>query len=475
MKVSQIVNVSIGLSATPPSQATFTVPMLMVDHADIPIDRRYRITSRSAYASEYTAATDHYKWLQAVYGQNYNPSVAYLGRWVSAASSPYIVFPSPNGTISDWTSVTDGTIRITDGTNQDDLTSLNFAAVTSLADIAQVIETALQAIAVPNITGLDTATCEVDILGRINITNSTTGSAAATISAASQGTGTDLTGTSYLGASFSQAGLDAESIEGAMNLVLAKDDTPYIMNERGGSIAQQVAFSTGVQSLDKICLLRITDTDAKDDSKTTDTAYQIQALGHQQTHLGYTEHTAQSPDGALCGEVFPQKEATVNLAHTPLVGVSESGLDADGTTVIPLTDTERTNLEAKGTDYLINPAGSVTFTNGLAAGGNEIRIMVGKMYMGAKISEEVYGYMVANRVVTFSDEDIQAIKSIIEFWADEMVDRKVLQAGYEITMPEAADFTAAQQATHIMDLLDLSDMDTQRAVNRVNISFTWNV
>jgi hypothetical protein len=470
MKVSQIVNMSIGLSATPPSQATFTVPMMLVDHADIPIDRRYRITSKSAYASEYTSGTDHYLWLQAVWGQNYNPSQAYLGRWISAASPAYMYFPNATTDPAVYAALAaTAQLKIHEGAANEDINP-DFTADTSMADVAASIQAALAAGTIPA-----AYTCTLDSLSRIVITSDNTGAAADAVSADTPAAGIDLTLAAYLGASVSVAGYDAEGIEDAMNAILALDDTPYIMNERGGSISEQVAFSTGVQSLDKICLLRITDADAKDSTKTTDAAYLIGALNHQQTHTEYTEHDTQNPDGALCGEVFPQKEATVNIAHTTLLGVSESGLDGDGSTVIPLNDTERAALEAKGCDYLIDPAGSVTFSNGLTTGGNEIRIMVAKMFMAAKVSEEVYGYMVANKVVTFSDADILAIKAIIEFWADEMVDRKALQAGYEITMPTAASFTAAQQATHIMDLLDLSDMETQRAVNRVNISLTWNV
>jgi hypothetical protein len=189
----------------------------------------------------------------------------------------------------------------------------------------------------------------------------------------------------------------------------------------------------------------------------------------------YTEHSTQHPDAAICGEIMPRTEATTSFAFTPLTGLSESGLHADGTTVIPLTVSERTALEAKGYDYLVNPAGSVHFVNGLASGGNEMRIMIGKMFTEAKISEEIYGYMVANNVVTFSDADIQAIKSIIVYWLDVMVARKVLDANYTITMPAASDFTAATKATHIMDLDDITDADAQIAVNRVNATLSWSV
>jgi hypothetical protein len=478
MQTNQIVNTSIGLSANPPAQANFGVPGVLVDHSDIPIDKRYRIISRSS-KSDLTSGTSHKAWADALWSQNFNPSEAYFCRWVSSASSPYIVFSSPNETITDWTSLADGALKIVDSAAAEDtISTLSFAAVTSLDDVATVIQTALQALVGPNITGLDTATCYVDALGRIIIQNSTTGASALTISAAAPAAGTSLINASYLGTThFSQAGLDAEAPEDAQNAVLGVDDTPFAWSLIGGTAAQVVTLSTNTNSLAKILTNVERSTDAKDSGITTDSAYQISALGHRKTYQVYTEHATQYPDAALYGEILPQTEATVNFAMTPIAGVSESGLDGDGTTVVPLNDGERSALEGKGCDYLVKPVNLVHTVNGYSAAGvsYEMRIMIGKMFCEAKINEAVYGYLVSNNVVTFSDEDIQAIGGIITYWHDEMVNRKVLQSGYTLNLPSAADFTAAEQATHIMDLDNVVAADTQRSVNRINITIDWTV
>ncbi len=489
MKVSEIVNVTIGLSVTPASQASFNVPLLLVDHADVPIDQRYRQVTRSSYTSDLTAATPARNWCAALWGQNYNPAQAYIGRWVSAASSPYIAFPSAVETLATWTAVTTGYLKITDNTtptpNTDEIGPLNFSAVTSMADVCQVIETALQAIGAPNITGLDTATCALDALDRPTITNSTSGAAAATISITTASTGIDIGGSGYLGADIVQAGLDAEALGTAMNAILALDNTPYIMCQRGGSIAQVVAFSTAVNALSKILLLVDNNTDSKNSGSTTDAPYQIEALSHQRTHICYTEHATangaaanQHPDAAVIGEVLARldKEGAINLALNPLSGVSESGLGGDLTSVIPLTAGERTALENKGCDYLVTPSTETHLTKGLAAGGNEIRVMIGKDFMEAKCSEEIYAYLVANEVTTFSDEDIQAFKGIVSYWADEMAERKLLDpTSFVWNFPEAADFTAAQKATHTMTLSDVLSANVDSAVNDIVMTLSFSV
>jgi hypothetical protein len=473
--ISDFANLSIGLSATPPSTASFGVPILMVDSTDVPIDKKFIITAPTTYTTDLTAASDAYTWCTTLWGQNQNPEKAYIGRWVKTASSPYIIAASP-AAVGDWTGLSTGSLKITDGTNSDEVTGLDFTSATDLDDVAQVIETALQAIASPNITGLDTSTTVYDDLGRILITNSTTGAAAAGISTTTVTSGTDIAAAAYLGSTiYSQEGLDAQTLGTSLNNILAVDNTPFVVCERGASISEQVAFATSVNALDKILILVVNDTDAKNSALSSDAGYQINALGYQKVHVEYTEWSTQEPDAAVCGEIFPQKEATVSLALTPLTGVSESGQDTDGTTVIPLTPTEVSALKDKGYDYLVKPATLTHFATGLASGGNEIRIMYGKMFCEAKVNEEVYGYLVSNNVVTFSDTDINAIKGIVEYWLGEMVNRKVLEEGYTVTMPAAADFTAAQKATHIMDLDNITEAETQRSVNKVNISLSWAV
>ena len=364
MKVSEIVPVTIGLSATPASQATFSVPILMIDHADVPLDKRYRTVTKSSFATALTASSDQLAWCTELWSQNYNPAVAYLGRYVGTASASYMVFPNATTVVSAWAGLAaTAKIKILEGAANEDI-SPDFTAVTSMADVAAAIQTALQ-------LGTLTAayTCSLDTFDRPIIVSDITGAAADSVSAATPASGVDLTLPAWLGTEFSVDGIDAETPGAALAIILEKDNTPFIINEQGLSLAEQVAFSTSVNAMDKILLLRTTDTDCKDSSSTTDMAYLIDALSHQKTHISYTEHTAQYPDAAICGEIFPRKEATTNLALTPLLGLSESGLDADGTTVIPLTSDERTALDNKGADYLVNPAGSVHLVNGLAPGG----------------------------------------------------------------------------------------------------------
>jgi hypothetical protein len=480
MNVSEVVNVSVGLSVTPASQASFSVPLLLVDHADIPLDRKYRQVTRSSYATDLTAATDAALWCAALWGQNYNPAQAYIGRWAKVATAPYNVFPSALSVVATWAALAaTGKFELDDGVNQEDIAP-DFTSDASMADVCASINTALGAS-----TNFSGYTCALDKLSRITITSDSTGASAATFATGTPAAGVDLSLAAYLGAEVSQAGLDAEAIGTAMARILAVDNTPFIMCQRGGSIAQKVAFSTAVNALDKVLLLRDSDSNSKDAVQTTDVPYQLNALTHNKTHVCYTEHTTsngaaaeQHPDATAIGEILSRlnKEGAISMALNPMSGVSESGLDPDKTTVIPLTVGERTALEGKGCDYLVTPSTQTHLRDGLATGGNEMRVMIGKSFFAAKCSEGIYGYLVANEVVTFSDNDIQAIKGIISYWAEEMADRGLLDRDTFVwNMPAASDFTAAQKATHTMTLSDVFSASALSAVNDIVLTMSFSV
>lgn len=479
MKVNEIADVSTGLSATPPSVSSFSIPLLLVDHADVPIDMRYIITSRSAYSTDLTASTDQLSWATTLWGQNYNPATAYIGRWVSTASSPYFVCGSPGTTISNWTAVTvSGDFAITDGTDTEEFETASMAAVTSLADVAAIMQTEIQTAS--TITTLATATCVVDSQNRIVVIDSATGAAATTISiiAPTGGGGTDITTTNFLNiasGAFIVSGLDAEGLDDALAAILALDDTPFVIHQRGGSIAQEVELGTAVITYRKVCLLKNNDLTTKTTAGTSDTAYQLSQLTNKNTHITYTEHTTQNPDAAINGEIFMRPEGSTNLALNALTSVFESGLGADSTSVVPLTVGERTALDAKGCDYLVKPSTIVHLVHGLTTGGVEMRHRVGFYWSDTRISEGIYAYLLSQPVVTFSDDDIIAIGDIAKRYLDILVTRKVIEGGYNLNLPSAADISATVKATHTLTLADVAALIGQIAVNDVVMTMTASV
>lgn len=469
MKITELFNLDIALSSVPASSAGFSVPLLLVDATEVPIDKRYRQVTRSDYATVLSGEAKD--WATTLWSQGRSIAQAYIGRWISTASSPYFVCTDFNTTIADWTSVTDGEIRVTDGTNNDDLSSLNFSGCLTEDDIAGVFETALQALVGPNITGLDTATCEIDALGRLVVTNSTTGSTAATISliAVPAGSGTDLSGASYLNVAsraFAVAGVDAEGLDDAMQAVLALDDTPFVMHEIGGSIDQQEDLVSACAAYKKFALLNVRDVNAKDSGATTDIAYKLNAASSNNAFLVYTEHTDQYPSAAINGQIFTLPEGKGHCALAPISGCYESGLDADGVAVKALTVGERTALTNKGCDFLVKPVNSVHTVKGLTPGAVQVNHRVGFYWAEARSAESLYAYFVTNDIVTYSDVHIQACAACISQWLDILVERECVES-YTMNVPVAADISAIEKATHVLNMQEVANIIAAYAINSV--------
>ena len=57
MKLTELIDYSIALSAVPAQSAGFSVPLLLVDAPEVPIDKRYRTVTRSTYATTLTTTT----------------------------------------------------------------------------------------------------------------------------------------------------------------------------------------------------------------------------------------------------------------------------------------------------------------------------------------------------------------------------------------------------------------------------------
>src|SRR3972149_999777 len=383
MRMDQIATTSIGLAAVPNTRAGFGVPLLLVDHADIPIYLRYRMFSQSDY-TDLTAASAARLWLADMWGQGAYatrmPKYAYVGRWISAASSPHFVCGHHNTTLSAWTGVTAGRFAVVDNTGtplKDEVTCGTMASCTSIADVCTVMQAALFAISSPNISGLKPATVALDANGRIVLTNSTTGAAAKTVAIVAPASGTDITGSGFPdgGDGDSVSGYDAEGSDDALSSVLDKTNVPFMVALSGGDGDDVVELASVLASYNKMGCFVVRDTDAKEGG-TDNAAYDLSQLANQNCYLIYTEHTGDNPDAAMIGKNLAEDEGSVNWALSPIANCYESGLDSYSGAGQAITDAERAYIKAAGCDVLVKPSNLVHSLDGLAPGGNEIRLMI---------------------------------------------------------------------------------------------------
>lgn len=466
MKLSEKVSFGIALTAVPAQSAGFSVPGLIVNASEVPIYQRVRAVTRSDNATILDTTTTAAAWAAKLWYSG-NVATAYIIRWAEAATPSQFVMKDFGSTIATWQAVTAGDFGLDmGGTPTALVTTGTFAGVSDMDGVAAIIETAVQAEAG------DWATCtvEVDVLGNIVLSNSDTGAAADSVSitAPTGGAGTNITTADFLNITsqaFNVAGLDAEDPDDALAAALAIEDEIRIIHEIGASIAQQTSLATACASYQKILVLNVRDEDAKDSTATADIAYILNAASNSYARGVYTEHTGDYPSATENGQILTRPEGSASFANNPLSGVNESGLDPDGTTIIPLTPTERAALDDKNCDYYVQPISNVMGNHGLTFAGIEMKHRIGYSWAELRSAEEIEAYLELNEV-TFSDTDIQAICSIIFKYLDTLVDRGCASS-YTINVPSAADISLIEQATRTLTLSEVAAIISAYAINQV--------
>jgi len=400
-----------------------------------------------------------------------------IGRWVSAATSPYFVCSGAVKTIADWVLVTAGGIKVTTDAGTDDIATIDFSSgVTTWADVASKIDAALVA------AGTSGARCYVDSLDRLYIIDpAVTGSLENNVVLATPTAGTDITAAAYLNVAsgFIQAGADAEDPDDALTPISNLDDSYYeVMVERSATTDQQYDLAAAINSLKKQCTLVYTSTDAKASGTSTDLGSRVQAAALSRVMSIYTEHTTQWPEAANNGCVLPAVEGTTEFAQESLSGVSESGLAPDGTAKA-LTPTEITVLEGKGYSRVADVGGVIFCTGGFNANGVEHRIMLGKDWFEARVQEGVFTILIQNPLSAFDNPTLGQFEDVVKQYSTEAISRGILvdtpARPFIIDFPDADDFTQAQRATHNMALDDVFYGYLNSSVVTVAITGTWTI
>jgi hypothetical protein len=381
----------------------------LVDDDQIPLDVRFVYTTQSTWDTDFNSSTKPYDYSNVFFGQKRIADKMMVGRWAKVATNPYWVAGSSYETdYLVWKAISDASFAVTDGTNTDDVTAVDFSSITSLAQVPTVLTTAIQAIAVPNVTGLDTSEFKFDSLGRLTLVMSTTGAAAASVSVepVSPTVGTDVAVLMDYTNGSSVAGIDAEEPTDALTAISQLDDSYYNVQIREESSAQAVALATYIEGKKKLCDLFVTDSDAKNAGATTDVGYLIKQLSLKRTTVFYHEHVAQYPDGAVAGAVLPASEGTTNFAWEGLALVSDSGLTQ------PLTPTERSALKAKGYVWIETLGDNTYMYDGLTSAGNEKRIMLGRDWFVSRIAEDLLVYQLNTPLAAFDNATLSAVKAL---------------------------------------------------------------
>lgn len=355
------------------------------------------------------------------------------------------------------------------------LSSLDFTAATTIANVATVINTALT-----------TATAGADCVAsgsRLIFESDTTGATSSvTISAVDGGSGTDITGTSYL--SISGATVEAGTASGGAvssyedialvleeeiqagdvslaNVTVEWDGVCFVFRSPSIGATSKIELSSGTAGVDLFKAAYIAEgfvlpgTDAI--AVGGDILTFLKDKAYDNTVICYST-LAQDQDVAvnamnfmwmaMCGEAFPYNAGSQTWAFKGLTGI----------TPMRLSSGELTYLQNNNGNVYVTIAG-VNQTMGGAnggkvVGGEYIDIIRGTAWLQSEIQFSVYGQLLANRKVPFTDAGGVVIELAIlnPLRVAASTDYNLLDPEQPIivNVPKVADISAADKAARTL-------------------------
>ena len=347
LAVSGVVNVQVVMS--PLAAATRDFGALLILGASSVIDTNERIrqySSLDAVAADFGTAAPEYLAASLFFSQSPKPAILYVGRWAKAASSARLnggALSTAQQAMSNFTSVTAGSMKITvDGTVKT-LSALNFSAAANLNAVASIITTALAG-----------ATCVWNSnFSRFEITSPTTGATSTLTYASSTGAGTDVSALLGLVTGVASApvnGIVAETLLACVTALASQSADWYglLIADATPTDADLLGVSAFIEGASPSRIFGITTQNplALDGTSTTDIAAKLKAALYKRSFCQYSSSSAYAA-ASIFGRAFTVNFQGNNTTIT-LKFKQEPGVTAEG-----LNTTQAAALKAKNCNVFV--------------------------------------------------------------------------------------------------------------------------
>ena len=424
--------------------------VLLVDDDQIPLDQRYRLTTKAGYGSEYTAGSVPHSFATDFWSQSRSASQLMFARWVqSAIAGRYVGAGAPSTDMSAFAALDagDGFSIAVDGIlagAATDVAGFDFSGASDIDDVVAEINSVLHTVETAAYAAYDLA---VDSLGRVYVSDSSdTGAASAEVTIGAHSTGEDMTAAGYLNLDGGQwiDGMAAETPTEAITALRALNDDWFCVCQRGADADEQVEIAALIQTMNKICVLWEDDYTACNNPDSTTQAFpRIYGLAYGRTHLVYDPGTlVGNPDAIMVGAYLPADPGTVDWANWRLTGATSSHL---GSTIKGVLDGMHINYfeTQEGTTY--NPYG-------MTANGDEMRWVVGASWLYDAVQRDIFSAKIRASSWGFNHATFGAIEGIVRRRCNEAVTRgfcvDTAARPMVISVPDPDSFDQSTRASH---------------------------
>jgi len=258
---------------------------------------------------------------------------------------------------------------------------------------------------------------------------------------------------------------DGDSYDAALNDIVDVDDDWYAVAIQSRDEQDILDVAANVNARFKLFLAVTGDENVKDPLVDTDVGSQIFDNTYDRTALFYHSDAAnQFPECAWAGLILPKDPGTATWAWKQLSGVPTDNLNS----------AERGALEDKRVTYYVMLAGNpITFEGATGQLGVFIDIIRAQDWLTFRIAEDMVARLASVDKVPYVGGDA-IIEQLLRSRLDIAVDRQVIAADYEVTVPPASEQQESDRADRIYRDVTFRAQLTG-AVHRVEIRGTLTV
>lgn len=452
------------------SVAVFCTPDAPFDHD---ASRIQFYSTFDAVKDVFASSSEAYKAASAWFSQSPRAKTLAIARVFDEAQNGFLQCGIPGTTVlASWKAVTGGNFKITINGTAAEVTSITFAAITELADIAGVLQTKIRA--ANEAAAFTGATVTIDeATYAIRITSGVAGdeSAVSYLSSIATPTGTDLSGSTWLNGAYVE-GAQTQScyvVPGYLPTGIA-DELNYIKEAASASgkflygWMLDASYRDSDDQLDAaawieaqtaaILVLTVNSPFAYDPSSITDVGYLVKKNGYKRTTVIYHNNAYYYPEASMLSYALSVNYAAANSTITTKFKTLQ------GIPTVPLTVSEYSALQGKRINtYTAVGNNTRTFREGTEGDASWfIDDLINLDNFREELQVAVYNVFLQNKKVAYTVGGIAKLYAAMSGICDKYVvngtlaerplsDAEAAVAGYPIDAPYTVTISPLQNLT----------------------------
>lgn len=444
---SKYVSITSGIGGASAASRKDLGLRLLTTNALFPTNTVLEFTSAADVGNYAGTQSTEYKLAQAYFGRVSKSatvpnkiSFMYAPFLATACSILSTIEITPATLLTTFQAITDGEMTISMGGVSLDLTGLDFSAATSLADVAQVIQTAINA----NTAGgtlFTNATVEFDaVLQAFKLTGGATGENVITYATSvTAGSGTDISGTigwDEASSPILSDGIDAEDIAEILNDTVELSDNfgsfAFIGLTLDASNVAKIGGWNSAQNFDFMFCGDVTDTNYATVIET--------AKGYAGMAINYQPYADALPAYLMPATIFASTNygkinGTVNYMYQqfPAQAVTVD-TNALANTLDPLFINYNGQTQKAGSKIEF-------YQDGFLADGTDMAVYANEIWFKDAMKTEILNLEVASEKIPANDDGIAAILGVLQAVAGEAVNNGTISVGKDLTNTQKAYIT----------------------------------